>query len=75
MTRSSINCVFKRVSKELGIHVSPHMLRHTYATNCISQGINIHTLQSQMGHSDIRTTSLYLSMNSEQNYLEIQKLQ
>ena len=40
--------------------VSSHVLRHAFGTHMISCGTDIRTLQSMMGHSDIRTTQIYL---------------
>lgn len=73
MTKESLRKIFKRISKLSWVHVYPHLTRHTYATTAIRSGINIHTLQSQMGHTNITTTSAYLSMCWEQNSDEMQK--
>lgn len=39
--------------------VSPHVWRHSYATNLILSGVDIRTLQDQLGHSDVTTTEIY----------------
>ena len=36
--------------------VSPHILRHTFATRCVENGVNIKTLQNILGHSNFKTT-------------------
>lgn len=42
-----------------------HMLRHTFATNSLSDGFTIKEVQELMRHSDLRTTAIYLSVRNE----------
>jgi site-specific recombinase XerD len=50
------------VAKQAGIikEVHTHMLRHTYATHLLEDGVNIITVQKMMGHANIESTLLYL---------------
>jgi len=50
-----------------------HKLRHTFATLMLDGGCNIYTLSKMMGHSDIKTTTIYLSTSTEQMAGEIHK--
>jgi len=53
---------FRLLSKATGKRIHPHTLRHSYATNLLSNGCHIYTLQQLMGHSSIISTSKYLHL-------------
>lgn len=71
---NSINRIFKNIKINTKINIYPHLIRHTYASLCVKKWINIYTLQQQMWHTDLKTTSIYLYLNSKENWEEIQKL-
>lgn len=75
LDRDALSKVFTRIQKQTKIHLSPHLLRHTYASLCVKKWINLYTLQQQLWHTDLKTTSIYLYLNSRENWEEIQKLQ
>jgi integrase len=48
-------------------------LRHTYATQCLAAGIDIHVLQRQLGHEDIKMTIRYVHIADSIRFEKIQK--
>jgi len=54
----------KRYAQKAGIskNISPHTLRHTYATQYYKQTKDIETLRHILGHSDISTTTIYITL-------------
>lgn len=46
--------------------VSPHVLRHTFATHSLQDGVSLVAVQKALGHSDLQTTAIYLNMSNEE---------
>jgi len=67
MSRRTIQRIVKRVANRAGIAkpVSPHVLRHTFAVNCIKKGVSTRALQTLLGHGRLTTTELYLNLSPE----------
>ena len=61
MDESMINKVIKQAGKAAGITktISSHTLRHSFATHLLQNGVDIRTVQSQLGHADVKTTEIY----------------
>ena len=61
-SESGVQWVIKEAAKKAGIkkHVTSHILRHTYATHLLEMGMDIMTLKEVLGHTDIKTTLIYL---------------
>lgn len=52
---------------------SVHSLRHTYAAHHVARGTSLKTIQEVMGHQDIRTTEVYVSLAREMQRKELQE--
>ena len=60
-TYTGLTRVVSKIRKKSGVKFSSHKLRHTFATMMLEGGCDIFTLSKMLGHSDIKTTTIYLS--------------
>ena len=68
LTRQGLWYILKQIAKRLGIKenkITPHVLRHTFATHLLYNGVPLRHLQEMLGHSSISTTQIYTHLSDK----------
>ncbi len=68
LSTQTVRLMLRHYTKAAGIeqHITPHMIRHSFATLLLEEGVDIRIIQQLLGHASIVTTQIYTNVASEQ---------
>lgn len=65
----------RQAGEVAGIHVTPHMLRHSFATHLLNQGVNVRVVQELLNHASLEMTQRYTAVTDPDKAEAVARLQ
>lgn len=75
LQKRDIYNIFKKVTCKLSFKLTPHMLRHTFATELVRKNVNIYNVSRILWHSNMKTTEIYLWLDLEELKCNLNRMQ
>jgi len=64
LTKRQLQYKLEKIFKTLGLKVTPHQLRHSFATDLLNSGARINDIAELLGHSSLKATTIYTKLNT-----------
>ena len=65
LTTRGIEYIIEKLARKIGLKITPHTLRHTFATHMLNEGADLKCVQELLGHENLQTTSIYTHVTNE----------